>query len=73
MPDTANPIGKVSGDSLLLTAPEAAQYLRVKADTLANWRSRGQGPSFCKLGDGRIVYRFEDLKVFVERSRRAIA
>lgn len=28
---------------------------RISLRTLANWRSTGQGPSFCKVG-GRVLY-----------------
>ena len=34
----------------LLTQEEAASLLAIKPDTLAQWRTRGQGPAFCKLG-----------------------
>lgn len=49
----------------LLTQDEAAQILAVQSDTLAHWRARKQGPSFCKLG--RMVrYRRQDLTSYVE-------
>lgn len=39
----------------LLTADEAAAYLRISAKTLANWRSSSKGPAWRKHG-GRVVY-----------------
>jgi len=39
----------------LLTTPEAAAYLRLSPRTLENWRVRGGGPRFRKLGD-RVLY-----------------
>ncbi len=47
----------VGGDlPSLLTTTEAASYLRVSGQTLANWRTQGKGPPFCKVG-GRVAYR----------------
>ena len=46
---------------------EAAEYLGLSPLTLANWRSRGLGPVFVKLGDGqtdRIIYRRRDLEIW---------
>jgi excisionase family DNA binding protein len=39
----------------LLTTHEAAAYLRLSPRTLENWRVRGGGPRFRKLGD-RVLY-----------------
>lgn len=47
----------LSMDDLNLTPEEvAARYKnRITVRTLANWRSRGEGPKFLRAG-GRIVY-----------------
>lgn len=37
----------------LLTPAEVARLLRVTPATLANWRARGDGPEFVKLGPSR--------------------
>ena len=34
----------------VFTRPEAAEYLRVKAQTLAVWACKGSGPPFSKVG-----------------------
>ena len=53
--------------SKLMTTPEAAEYLRMKKNTLEIWRVQGFGPRFLKLG--RLVkYRLVDLERFLEQS-----
>jgi predicted site-specific integrase-resolvase len=39
----------------LLTPDEVAQKLRVHRNTLANWRSKGVGPTYTRVG-GAIRY-----------------
>lgn len=48
----------------MLREKQAASFLGVAPKTLANWRSLGKGPKFCRLGRA-IAYRQEDLDVFV--------
>ncbi|MFA1551643.1 helix-turn-helix transcriptional regulator [Actinomadura chokoriensis] len=36
-----------------LKPPEVAALVKVSEQTLANWRSRGYGPPYRKLSDGR--------------------
>lgn len=56
----------------LLSERQAAAYLNVAAKTLQNWRWRGDGPPFIKLGGGKLVrYRASDLVAFVEHGLRA--
>lgn len=58
--------------SAALTAEEAAHYLGLSRQTLANWRVRGKGPAYSRLGgSGRpvIVYLREDLDVFLRANR----
>lgn len=49
----------------LLTAPEAADYLRQAASTLATWRVNGVGPKYVRLGR-RVLYRASDLAAYVD-------
>jgi predicted site-specific integrase-resolvase len=56
------------GDGLL-TPDEASSLLRVDEGTLANWRYRGTGPVFVKLG-GKVRYAKNDLNDFVQESRQ---
>jgi helix-turn-helix protein len=50
---------------MLLTPAEASERLRVPANTLKWWRTHGGGPDYVRLG-GRIFYRPEALRVFIE-------
>lgn len=55
----------------LSTTEEAARFLRLQKQTLEQWRLRGTGPTFLKLGR-RVVYRREALEKFMaERERRS--
>jgi len=54
---------------------EAADYLGLAPLTLANWRSRGIGPAFLKLGEertDRIIYRRRDLELWKQARDRRI-
>jgi len=50
----------------LLDESEAAATLNVAVQTLRNWRWRGIGPRFVKLGKRAVRYRRSDLDAFVE-------
>jgi predicted DNA-binding transcriptional regulator AlpA len=50
----------------LLDESEAAATLNVAVQTLRNWRWRGEGPRFVKLGKRAVRYRRGDLDAFVE-------
>lgn len=55
-----------------LTAKEAAIYLGLSRQTLANWRVHGLGPAYSRLGGAgrpRIVYLPEDLDAFLRDNR----
>lgn len=43
---------------------QAALYVGVAPGTLANWRARGEGPSYVRVGT-RIVYRVADLDAWL--------
>jgi hypothetical protein len=49
---------------VLMTRTEAAEFLRLKPQTLAAWATRGTGPRVCKIG-GKALYRLEDLQNFI--------
>lgn len=46
----------------------AAAYLGLAVGTLNNWRTKGGGPVFLKLGD-RVMYEQEELDKWVEVRR----
>lgn len=63
-PVNANP-------ALLLDRQEAAAYLRLKPQTLANWAvTRAHNLAYVKIGR-RVMYRLADLDAFVLANRRA--
>ena len=49
-----------------MTTAEAADYLRIKRDTLKVWRHRGTGPQFYKPSAGLVRYRRQDLDAWIE-------
>lgn len=58
---------------ICLDAPTAARYLGCSVRALENFRTRGDGPIFVKLGR-RVVYRQQDLADFLtERAVRSTA
>lgn len=60
-----------------LRPDEAAKYLGVSVATLAQWRWRGTGPKYCKLGDSpraHTRYRREDLDAWASKTNgRAVS
>ena len=51
----------------LLTPAEVAGRWRIDVKTLSNWRVKGKGPVFVKLGVGRntrVLYRPEDIEAY---------
>ena len=57
----------------LLTSEELAERWKMSAGTLQNWRVKGRGPAYIKLGEGRatkVLYRLEDVVEFENQSHR---
>ncbi|RHD71608.1 DNA-binding protein [Olsenella sp. AM30-3LB] len=52
----------------ILSPADAAGLLGVTTGTLANWRSKGVGPSYCKLGS-KIVYLLDDVMTYLMARR----
>jgi predicted DNA-binding transcriptional regulator AlpA len=52
-----------------LTAKEAANRLRLNVNTLANWRTRGEGPRFIKMGR-KVLYPVAEIEAFEQRQLR---
>ena len=50
-----------------LTAPEAADRLRLSASTLAHMRRRGDGPPFVAVSRRRILYRTHEIERWLEK------
>jgi predicted site-specific integrase-resolvase len=53
-----------------LTTKETANRLRVRVTTLANWRVRGDGPRFIKMGR-KVLYPMAEIEAFEQRQLRA--
>ena len=53
-----------------LTPKEAAERLRTTIGTLSNWRVRGDGPRFIKLGR-KVLYPLTEIEAFEKRQLRA--
>jgi hypothetical protein len=51
-------------DDALLLPQDAADHLRMRKQTLANWRCHGGGPAFHRVGN-RIFYRMLGLRKFI--------
>ena len=67
MPATMNLIStfQIAPGKTLLTAEQAAEYLHVQMQTLANWRGTGKGPAFVRIG--RLIrYRLESLDRWID-------
>ena len=60
----------MSDKSDLLTIAETAKLIRVTPLTLKNWRDRGEGPPWARLGPGTIRYRRSSLLVFLDHMER---
>jgi hypothetical protein len=52
-------------DDDYLNTQGAADWLKMKPDTLRAWRSRGQGPPFVKI-EGLVRYRVADVKAWID-------
>lgn len=51
------------------TRPEAAEYLGIKTQTLADWAYKGIGPKFSKFGyakKSKVIYQKDDLDAFIQ-------
>ena len=53
-----------------LRTPEAARLVGLSIRTLEKHRIYGTGPRYAKLG-GRVVYRLDDLQVWVDSALKA--
>jgi len=54
-------------DDYKLTQEEAAKYLGVETNTLANWRSKKTGPKYYKPTDKLVYYFKSDLDEWIKR------
>jgi predicted DNA-binding transcriptional regulator AlpA len=55
----------------LLNEVEAGQFLSLSHRTLQNWRVKGGGPKYLKIGLKTVRYRLTDLQSWLEGATRA--
>lgn len=55
--------------TILLTVPEAAEFLRCSEALLNRWRVEGDGPHFLKIGR-KVLYKLDHLLKYLEQSER---
>lgn len=62
---------KINSDSstapILVTSDEAARIIGIAPKTLVNWRNRGKGPAYVRLGEKHspVMYRACDLEAWI--------
>lgn len=57
----------------ILTPQQLAERWSMSVGTLQNWRVKGKGPRYIKLGEGRatkVLYRLDDIIEFENQSYR---
>jgi predicted DNA-binding transcriptional regulator AlpA len=60
-------------ETVWLTRKEAAAHMRLSPATLANWGSLDCGPSYIRIGQGRVLYRMSDIDAWMEsQAKRAV-
>lgn len=58
---------------VFLTSDELAKRWRMHVHALSNWRVRGRGPAFVKMGAGRnsrVLYRLDDVEKYEAAGRK---
>lgn len=53
----------------LLTPAQVAKALSIEPSTLAQWRYRGEGPAFIKVGKRAVRYDATDLATWIDSQR----
>lgn len=64
--ETSRLIPLPENDQELIPAHRLSVYIGIAAQTLARWRSEGQGPAFVKLGH-RVAYRTGDVRQWLAK------
>lgn len=54
----------------LLTPKDAARYIGYKPKTLENWRNRGVGPAYTRIGN-MVRYELADLDAWIDAHKVA--
>lgn len=56
----------------MITARQAATQLAITLSTLRGWRAKRKGPSYCRQGKSRVVYRAEDVAAWIAENYRTV-
>lgn len=57
----------MTNDDEIKTSNEVADRLKIKPKTLSEWRSKGKGPKFFRVGSTRTIrYRESDIKAWLD-------
>lgn len=67
----ATPPAAKAAAGYLLTDTEVAALLGASPQTVRNWRWRGEGPRFVKLGGRMVRYRPADVQAFIDKADAA--
>lgn len=54
---------------IYMTPQELARRLRISTGTLANWRLRGEGPKFMKIGK-KVLYPMDEVAAYEQQALR---
>lgn len=57
-----------SAAPILVSSEEAARIIGIAPKTLVNWRNRGKGPAYVRLGEKHspVMYRVRDLESWID-------
>lgn len=59
--------------TVMLTPVELAKRWRMDVRTLSNWRFKGKGPAYVKMGEGRntkVLYRLEVIEAYEAKNTK---
>lgn len=56
----------MNDEGFMYSTRELAAMLGMSPQSLANWRSRGEGPCYVKVGTRTVRYRAEDVRKFLK-------
>lgn len=57
---------KIGQDIVLMTTPEAAEYLGMSSQVLRKWRAEDIGPDYIRIAYNRLFYKKEDLDKWID-------
>ena len=53
-----------------LTTKEAALLLNTSPGVLANWRYRGEGPPYYRVGKKKVLYALEETEAWLQKGKQ---